>query len=446
MMKMLSIIATVLAFGLGTAAFAQDSDQVPSPAIQEVSGPAHLGGEAPALAIATDIESRNVLIAGFSLGAAYDTRGLYNSTTKAYSGETRYFVQPTVAFQRTFSTGNWTLSYTPGFSYSADDENNNQYSQNLAGDMTWKPSARLQVHVRQDFSLTDNPFETVGRVDLLPGLGGPLGPNYDGVLPDTKRTSLVSNLDVAYLLGEHTSVGFTGGFQKFTYDATTSSTTAFPYVNSAVVTGSAFLSHQFSSTLTAGVQFAYTDIYSTGADVARTQAPAPMLFVKLVPTSHTEITIFGGPEYARTREVIASVPVFERHWYGTYGGTWTWNGRRNAFDVQAQRRIANGGGVMEAVQSTSAGAGFRFRMAKRVLVQGRTSWSDERGVGLISSGSRFRSLWVGGGPVFELSRLFSLRTDVAYVHQSQLNLSPVAGNHMLVQGSLEYRFHKSLGN
>jgi hypothetical protein len=453
-MKMFSMIAAVLSLGLGTAAFAQDVPDTPKPALQEVTGPAHLGGEAPALAIASDIESRNVLVAGFSLGAAYDTRGLYNSTTNSYSGDARYFVQPSVAFQRTFSTGNWTLSYTPGFSYSQDDTNNSQYTQNLAGDVSWKPTSRLQVHIRQDFSLTDNPFETVGRVDLLPGLGGPLGPNYDGVLPNTKRTSIVSNLDLAYRLGEHTAIGMTGGFQKYTYDATTSSATGFPYVNSEVFSGSAFLSHQFSSVLTTGVQLAYTDIYSTGEQVARTQATAPMLFVKLNPSLHTEITVFAGPEYARTREmvpgfvgpIIVTAPVYEYHWYPTFGGTVTWNGDRTAFDVQGQRRIANGGGVMAAVQSTSAGAAYRVRVSRKVLVQLRTNWSDEKGIGIIAGGSRFQSLWAGGGPVFELNRMFSLRGDVAYVHQSETNLAPVAGNHLLLQGSLEYRFHKSLGD
>lgn len=450
-MKVSSILAVLLTLGLASAALAQDSQDPPKPAVEEQSGPSHLGGEAPTLAIGTDIESRNVLVAGFSMGAAYDTRGLYNSTTATYSGDTRYFIQPSVAFQRTFSTGSWTLSYTPGVSFDPNSDSNSQYTQNLAGDMTWKPNSRLQLHARQDFSLTDNPFETVGRVDLLPGLGGPQGPNYDGVLPATKRTSLVSNVDVAYRVGEHSAIGFTGGFQKYNYDATASSTTPFPYVNSEVVAGSIFYSHQFSSILNAGVQFAYMDIYSTGAAVSRTQAPAPMLFVKLTPNTHTEVTLYAGPEYARTREVLSlgilgNVAVYEHHWYPTYGGTLAWSGRRNAFDLQGQRRISNGGGVLEAVQSTSAGAGYRVRVAPKVLAELRANWSDEKGIGLLSNGNYFQSLWAGGGPVFELNRSFSLRGDLAYVHQSQQGLAAVAGNHLLVQGSLDYRFHKSLGN
>ena len=444
-MTKLSILAAVLSLGLANTAFAQEPEP-PKPMVQEETGPAHLGGEAPPLAIGSDIESRNVLVGGVSLGAAYDNRGLYNTTTSTFSGDARYFVQPSIAFQRAYATGNWTLSYTPGVSYDSNNQNNTQYTQNLAGDVTWKPSERLQVHARQDYSLTDNPFETVGRVDLLPGLGGPLGPNYNGVLSDTKRTSLVSNLDLAYRVGEHSAVGFTGGFQKYNYEATTSSTTPFPYVNSEVISGSAFYSHQFSEVVNAGVQLAYTDIYSTGAEVARTQAPAPMLFLKLTPNSQTEITLYAGPEYARTREVIATLPVYEHHWFPTYGATLAWSGRRNAFNVQGMQRISNGSGVLEAVKDTNAGAGYRVRIAPRLLTELRANWSDQKAIGLVSSGAYFQSLWAGGGPVFELTRLLSLRGDVAYVHQEQHGIGPVAGNHLLVQGSLEYRFRKGLGN
>jgi len=36
--------------------------------------------------------------------------------------------------------------------------------------------------------------------------------------------------------------------------------------------------------------------------------------------------------------------------------------------------------------------------------------------------------------------------EVAYVHQSQQGMGAIAGNHVLVQGSLDYHFRKSLGN
>jgi hypothetical protein len=456
-MKLRSMFAFVMLLSLAPLAHAQEAQEVPAAAIQESSGPAYLGAEAPAVTIASDIESGNVMVAGFTLGAAYDNRGLASGTPPTYSGDTRYFVQPSIAFQRKYSTGGWTLSYTPGLSVSQNDTGNNQYTQNLAGELNWKPNARFALHARQDYSLTDNPFETVGRVDLLSGLGGPLGPNYSGVLPQTKRTSLVSNVDFSYLVAEHSAIGLTGGLQKFDYDAlnsTGSTAAANPFVNSEVISGSAFFSQQLSPALSAGVQFAYTDIYSRAPQTSRTQAPAPMLFVKWSPIPRTQITLYGGPQYTITREVITlpppfaptPVPVFQRTWRATYGGSLAWSGGRHAFDMQAMRRVANGGGVFSAVQDTNAGAGYRWRFTQRLLTDLRLNYSDETGIGIINPGNYFRSLWAGGGPVVSLNRSLALRMDVAYVHQSQLGMGAVAGNHLLVQGSLDYRFHKSLGD
>jgi hypothetical protein len=457
-MKFCSILTLLLLIILAPAAFAQDQDMdgVPKPAIEKPNVPSHLGSEAPDLAIESDLESGNVMVVGFSLGAAYDNRSLYETgtgTTPSYSSDTRYFLQPSIAFQRAYSTGEWTLSYTPGVSISQHDAGNSEYTHNFAGDFNYKPSSYLQFHARQDFSLTDNPFETVGRVDLLPGLGGVFGPNYNGVLPQTRRTSLVSTADLTYRVAEHSAIGLTGNFQKYSFDATDTGTTALDFVNAEVVSGSAFFSQQFSASVTAGVQLALMDIYSTGAQTSRTQAPAAMLFFKLDPTRHLSMTLYGGPEYARTRDAVpldtsstATAVVNQHSWFPILGGSMLWSRGHHAFDLQGMHRIANGGGVMDAVQATYAGAAYRERLSPKLLAELSTNWSDQKGLGTLSEGNRFRSLWVGGGPVVELRRSTALRFDVAYVHQSATGIGNVPGNHFLVQGSLDYRFHKSLGD
>jgi hypothetical protein len=185
--------------------------------------------------------------------------------------------------------------------------------------------------------------------------------------------------------------------------------------------------------------------------VSRTQAPAPMLFVKITPGTHLSFTIYGGPEYARTRDVLTigglfSTVVYSHSWYPTYGGSLSWSAHRNAFDLQAMRRISNGSGVLDAVQNTGAGAGYRLRMLQHLVGELRANWTDDKGIGALSSGSSFHSTWLGGGPIFELKRSLDLRVEAAYVHQSDIGLGSAAGNHCLVQASLDYRFRKNLGD
>jgi hypothetical protein len=214
-----------------------------------------------------------------------------------------------------------------------------------------------------------------------------------------------------------------------------------------VYSGSAFLSQQLSATTTAGVQLAWVDVYSTGYQISRTQAPAAMLFFKLTPNPHLIFTFYGGPQYARTRGLASTGDVVYQHdWYPNVGGTMAWSSGRNAVELQAMHRISNGGGLMDAVKATYAGAGYRARLTERLLLSTSVNFSDQKGLGALRDREKFRSTWVGGGPTIDLTRSFALRGEVAYVHQSQSNLSTGPGNHFLVQGSLEYRFRKHLGD
>ena len=449
-MKVRAYLALISLVAFSLSALAQEKQEkaaAPETDVVVQTAPAHLGNEAPGAALETDVERGNILVVGVTGGGAYDNRGLYHTGANPYySGNTRWFVQPSVALRRAFTTGDWTMSYTPGASFDQEDSGQTQYTNNFAGDINLKPNAYWFIHARQDVSITDNPFESVGRVDLLPGLGGPFGPNYNGVLPQTKRTSIVSAGDITYRLAEHTAVGVTGEYEKFDYDAVHTNTTVIQFTNSHVYSGSAFLSKQFSETTTAGVQVAWVDVYSLGYQVSRTQAPAAMLFFKITPNPHLIFTAYGGPQYARTRGVVSMGDVVHQHdWYPNVGGTMAWSSGRNAVELQAMHRISNGGGLMDAVKATYAGAGYRARLSERLLLSTSVNFSDQKGLGALRDREKFRSTWVGGGPTIELNRSFAARGEVAYVHQSVNNLSTGPGNHFLVQGSLEYRFRKHLG-
>ncbi|MDR3764597.1 MAG: hypothetical protein P4M01_10915 [Acidobacteriota bacterium] len=452
-MKVFTFVAAILSLGMVGVAAAQSSmPDAPKTSLADgSSSSAHLGSVAPSLAMGGDLTSRNLLVFGVSTGASYDTLGLYNSTTGKFSGDDRYFVQPSIAYQRTAAQGSFTLSYTPGFSYSPEDQNNDQYTQNAAVDFSYRPNYRWLIHGRQDYSRTDNPFETVGRVDLLPGLGGALGTGYNGVVPDTRRTDLVSNFDMTYAVGEHTALGFTGGYQKSQYDSTQSSSASFSYENSQSMNGSFFLSHQLSQQLTFGVQATYADYYTTGLERTRVQAPAPLLFIKVLPNPHMELTLYAGPQEARLHESYTSggVTVTEplrTNWYPNLGATLTVSRQRQAFSLNADERVSNGGGVLSAVRNVNASAGYRLRMMQHLTGEARVAFTNQKAIGTYSEGDYLRSVWAGGGPSVELTHFLNLHCEVAYVHQEEHGLSPVAGNHLLVQGSLDFRFKKNLGD
>ena len=300
----IKLISCLLLFGALLSARAQE----PAAALNvlpDTTAPSHLSGDAPSLATQSDPDYRNVLVGGATFGASFDTAGYTDANGNTVS-DVRVFGQPSIAFRQTYPTANWTLSYTPGVSVSQHDTNSTEFTHNMAADGFWKVTPRLTLHARQDYSISTNPFETVGRVALLPDLGGYFGPNYDGVIPYSKRTALVSNADINYRLTPHLGVGITGGFQQFNYSSLDNSQlAAADLINSTVVNGSVYLSDEISKKQTLGVQAAYMDIYSYGMQQSRVQVPALLLFDTVRFTPHAVLTVYAGPEYARSSGLVA---------------------------------------------------------------------------------------------------------------------------------------------
>jgi hypothetical protein len=362
-----------------------------------------------------------------------------------------FFAQPAIAFRQTLPTANWTLSYTPGVSISQHATDTSQFTHNLAADGLWKPTSRLTLHARQDYSISTNPFETVGRVALLPDLGGYFGPNYDGVIPSSRRTAIVSSADINYRMTAHTSIGITGGYQQFNYDTVDSSQLPASYlVNSTVINGSIYVSDQISRKQTLGVQLAYTDIYSYSSQESRVQAPAVLLFDTIKLSQHSTLTVFAGPEYSRSAtEIVIVAPlqatVSQRDWHPSAGVTYVWSGTQDALTLQFSRRISTGGGLMNANIMTFGSAAFRSRLTKRWTSEARVSVDNQDEIDLTNQSTYFRTVWAGGSLTREVNRNFSLRVDGAYVRQTGAGIGFMPGDHGLVQITADFHFLKGLG-
>ena len=437
----IKLIACLLLFGALLTARAQEPS-VALNVLPDATTPSHPSGDAPSLATQSDPDYRNILVGSATFGASFDTAG-YTDANGNTVGNARFFGQPSIAFRQTYPTANWTLSYTPGVSVSQHDTGSTQYTQNMAADGFWKATPRLTLHARQDYSISTNPFETVGRVALLPDLGGYFGPNYDGVIPSSKRTGLVSNADISYRLTPHIAVGITGGFQQFNYSSLdTTQLAAADLIDSTVVNGSIFISDEISKKQTLGVQAAYIDIYSYGEQQSRVQAPALLLFDTVRFTPHAVLTVYAGPEYARSSGLGS---VVQHNLYPTIGVTFAWSGKQDALVIDFSRRISSGGGLMVANTMTYGSAAFRSKLTKRWTTEVRVSVDNQEALELFDQNTYFRTIWTGGGLVREVNRNLSIRLDGAYINQTGSGLGFMPGNHGLVQITFDVHFMKGLG-
>jgi hypothetical protein len=399
---------------------AVDEPQAALPPVE--STPKNLTGLAPTLVTGSDPDYRNVIVGNVSAGFIFDSGGYYSSTVTGTtsSADERYFVQPSIAIRQTRPTAIWTLSYTPGFSQSFQTTDSGQYSQNAAGDLLWAPSHRWTLHVRQDYSVTTNPFETVGRVPLLPELGGPFAPTYNGILANSKRTALVSNADISYRLTPRLAVGVTGGYQNYDYGPAYTTVSGSTVLYSAEqFNGSVFVSDQITRRQVIGLQAMYSDQYSHGL-TSRTQVPALLLFDNIEFGPHTLLTVWGGPSNPRGSGTFPVTPTLilqlkSNEWQPMMGATFAWNGKRNAINVQYVHQIQNMGGLMTTVTSNFGSAGFRSRLTKRWTGYLRFDIDNQVLWAVTSSDITYRSSWAGGAVSYDFNRHGTLRVDAAWV-------------------------------
>jgi len=435
---------------------AQDSSQTnPQAASQPPAQPAHADGEGPQLAVESDPEYKNVLVGNVMAGASFDNHALESEKTPGtYTSDALFFVQPSIAFQETKSTVNWTASYTPGVSIDQHSINNYQYTQNAGGELGWQPSSHVRLRLRQDYTVTTNPFETVGREPVMPTLGGFTGPTSSDILPFVKRTFLVSNAEVTARLSPHSALGFTGSYQQFDYANLPENIAPLTLTSSHTVLGTAFYSQQISSRTTVGVQYALFDIYSdlTGGE-ARAQAQDVQLYGSWRLSGRSTFSVYAGPEYSR--DFYPGLPGITHYWRPSAGVTYAWNGSRNAVTLDYVRRTSDGGGLMGATLTNHGVAGVRSRLTKNWNFDLRFEATDQIATeGFIE----FRTYWAGAGVDRDLGRNFSLRLDYARLNQNSYE-SPgtpqevlaefgnllLKGNHNLVQFSINLHFLKPLG-
>ncbi len=453
----LTIIGTCLL--LCFSALLATAAEEPQAAISPLdNAPQHLSGVGPSLATGSDPDYRNVVAGGVSGGASYDTKGYATGTsggtTLTTTSDIRYFLQPSVAVRQTLQTAIYTISYTPGISGSQHGSDNTEFTQNAAGDILWAPTQRWTLHARQDYSVTTNPFETVGRVALLPELGGLFGPIYNGVFPTVKRTTLVSNGDVSYKLSARSAIGVTAGYQTYDFGQAYVIIGPTPVLyNAQQFNGSVFFSEQITRHQAIGVQATYSDQYVHAIE-SRTQVPSVLVFDEIVLRPKSVLTVFGGPSYPRSSGLfpIGTTPLGplmvslkKEGWEPLVGAVYSWNGHRNAVNAQYLRQVTNPGGLLSTVLSNYGTASFRSHLVRRWTGSVRIDIDDEQLWTAGPTNYSFRTIAMGGGLTYDITRHFWARLDAAYVKQVTHNLYYAPGDHALVQLTIDYHFLKGIG-
>ncbi len=336
----------------------QNGSTESSPQDQSSAGPQPVythPQDGPSFGLLDEATSHNFIKLGMGASYAYDTNAAVFSSPK-YS-QNLGILNPSVLLSQTRPTLSWSLgavgslttSSVPGYYTTAGI-----YGQ---GNLTWQINHRWQLIISETYLYTTDPFQQYTAYMGAPSYNQPNPTSYS---PLGTTESNAANVDLSYVIGAHDSITFTG-LQNSTsciyavYNSTTPSCTSSSSYGSAfnwyTWGGWAQYQHLFSSRFSAGGGYGFEAVdFGNGTSRSGIQSFQAFATYQLAP--HMSVTGWIGPQYISTKN---KVPIFcdqfgcfveifhNSSWNTAYGGSFAWNGQRNAAMINFSKAITNGG-------------------------------------------------------------------------------------------------------
>lgn len=403
--------------------------------------PGPMVGEMPTPGFGAAPQATNLTLLSLSSNSMYDDN--FSNGASRHEGGGQQQVTATFGFQQTRRRLRWNLSYRPGLVVGAHSLLGNQFNQVFGTTFEAQPTARWSLKLRQDYSLTTDPFERLGEAALQPGLSPLDKPNELTVLPPLRRTASFTAAGVSYRLSRHLTAGLTGSYALQHYSEYAGGWTG-ALINNRAATASSYLSRQVSRRYTTGLEYRLRNLAFPGyGPGARTHSI--LSFHQFAVTANSSFIFYGGPEYARTRgqmENMRNLPA-SVSWSPAAGAIYTWSGMRNRLQVGYSRQISDGGGLQGAVRLNAGWLRVGRQLGPRWSADLSSELAQQTALG--TGGTRLRRLGAGAGLRRELGRNATLRLSYDRLYQQGSALGYRPGNHNRVMLSLEQTFMHPLG-
>jgi hypothetical protein len=387
---------------------------------KSASGPHTYGdGEKAGPNYAGTSPTRNILALGLNAGSSYDDNILGSNQHRV--GDVAFQFGPSFNVRREGQRLSFALSYRPQFRIYRKVPEQNVVDQTLGFDAGYKVSSRLSFRARTSAFLTTGILQPNQNEESLPGLGSPSSLNTTVFTPTARQLTWSSRLDASYQAGRHDLVGVFAGQSKLDFHQQLSN--AGSIQNTEQKDAGLVYQHRLSRHTTLGIDYQYKDI-RFGSDSRTFVHSAFLSYAQQVSPSLT-LSVFGGPQFSRLSEVITfplgpftiRVPVSLPTSNWALGGTLTKQLDKTAFQLTAQHQVSDGGGLLSAVVSSSAGASARRRLPGRWDAIWSAGYANNSSLDTTSSRGAYQSLTAGVGLGHSLTEKLSVRVGYDFVHQ-----------------------------
>lgn len=407
------------------------------------SGPQTYGnGEKASLNYAGTPSLHNVLLIGFSAGSIYDDNVFGNNQQRV--GDVNFSIAPSISLRREGNRLSLGLSYQPNFQIYRKEPGLNALYQTLGFDANYRLSSRFSLRARTNVSYTNGISQLTQNEEFLPGLGSPTSLNQTLYTPTERQLALSSRIDASYQVSLRDSIGLYVGESTLNFEQQASS--AGNLQNTEESDAGLLYQHRLTLHTTLGANYLFQDI-SFGPD---SRALVHSFFFSYAQQFSPTVTmsIFGGPQHSHTNEIVPvafgpftlQLPVLQAGWDWALGGTLTKRVDRTAFMFTAQHQVSNGGGLLGAVTSTSAGVSVRQQLPGRWDAVWSGNYAKNSNLGSAALTASYSSVTAEFGLEHSLSDKATLRFGYDYLMQRASGQAPLFGDFNRNQFSIQFSY------
>jgi hypothetical protein len=403
--------------------------------------PAPISGQGYSMGFTSETRS-NYLRGGLMFSTAYDSDATTGTNGQPIS-DVSYSIFPTISLDQTRSRLHWVFNYAPGFTFYQKTSSLNQADQNLGVNLSYRLSPHVTLNVRDSFQKTSNVLNQPISDLANPVSGGVTAPNNSVIAPIADTLTNNANMSMTYQFSANGMIGASGTFTNLHYPNEDQVPGLY---DSSSRGGSAFYNHRLSKMHYIGVTYQYQMFlaYPTvGQSETQTSTIYGFYTIYLKPT--LSISFFGGPQYSNTQQF--GVPT-TTGWSPAGGASMNWQGKLTSFAASYSRSINSGGGLIGAVEYSSANGSFRRQLTRW--------WSMSIGGGYANNDvlEALPTLNNGGQTIQgnasvqrQIGEHFNLQLQYTRLHQSYNDIEAISivPNRNRVAVLISYQFSRPLG-
>jgi len=291
----------------------------------------------------------NTLSYGVNVSSDFDDNA--TNPTNISQGETSFRAainpQSELSIDRTHFRSSF--FYSPGFVYNSNISAYNSSSQAASADIAYLFTKRLSLHFANSFSLVTNPYTTAYTNSDFSSFGILNRPNQSVFGANVRSTTELSQADILYELGRHTTVGIGGNFTSLRYRPVTEGASGSPpSIESRGWAGHAFYSHQLTAKYSLGIQYAAQDFssdQSLGHFSTLSHQVLGFVTVSFRPT--VQLSLFAGPQFSEIDDNVTGLQTQLREQLNQSsfagGSSLSWQGEHSGASASFVQQVNDSG-------------------------------------------------------------------------------------------------------